>query len=1060
MYTFKLFGKLLIERDHCPATMMNSPKGAALIVYLILHKEPQLRELIADLFWDAKTTQKSLASLRALIKRVRKLFPELIATRKQLGIDIAAELSVDLYQLETALDSNDLAQIDEALPLYTGDLLMGYYLEDAPRFDEWLILERERWRQRVMGAYGRLCQFYTEQEDWLKGISAAQRWLSLDELDEVALQYLLQFLAATGQVDLALQQFEISRQRLWEELEVDPLDETLQLVRLLQQLQDSRSRGVSWETIVGAQLERPSPDQLPDLGLLPSNTYIPYQHNKDFTGRTTSLLHLARLLLPSTDGKMRDHRAVAITGMGGLGKSQLAVEFCYRYGRFFPGGVFWLSFAEPDSVPEEIAQIGGERGMGLYREADNLKQIDKIGRVTKAWQEAIPRLLIFDNCEEEALVANWLPVSGGCSVLLTSRRAYWSRELQVSEHSLPYFNGSESVHLLQNLMPTLMEKDALAIAIELGHLPLALHLAGSFLRRYQRITAVQYLAQLHDKTLLSHPSLRGYGAGISPTGHELDVARTFAVNWEQLDPTNDVDTCALQLLAHAAQFAPSEPLERALLISTLPIEADDLMQTLLVEDGISRLISLGFVNQDDVGYLTIHRLIIAFVKAMLPDTDVSKTAVAQAIYTQVHTYFSTHDTHDQLPLAATHYLHVLHNELAKSTPEGSSMACDWGLHLMDIGDLTNAHIYLQKALAIAEEQYGLDDVKTADVLRALATVAWQIESAQAAKPYAERALAIYRQAYGNEHFTTGQSLNNLAIIHARLGNAKTAIDHYQQALTILEKLNPEDNIEIPRIHYNLGITYYRQGNFTLALSHCSVALAYYRKIFSPDHPQLLQPLVVISIIQLLVGNYDEAHQLCQQTLALQRTRLGESHPQTSSTLSISGVVLYFLNKPIQATENLQQSLAIREKIYGKAHRQLVYTLTWLGHLLCISGDSEQGRVYLERGLAIQEDEGVEDEETAETLTRLAELYQQQNECEQALTYLKRAMTIWDNNFSERHPNTAVTLIRLGEYYEAQDDIKLAKTYYEQAQTLLVAHVTEKHYEQQRVKSNLAKLPVV
>jgi hypothetical protein len=95
----------------------------------------------------------------------------------------------------------------------------------------------------------------------------------------------------------------------------------------------------------------------------------------------------------------------AITGMRGLGKSQLAVEFAYRYGRYFPGGVFWLHFANPEQVSEEVALIGGERGLGLYLDADGRTLHDRVAKVQRAWQEPMPRLLIFDNCEDEALLA-------------------------------------------------------------------------------------------------------------------------------------------------------------------------------------------------------------------------------------------------------------------------------------------------------------------------------------------------------------------------------------------------------------------------------------------------------------------------------------------------------------------------------------------------------------------------------------------------------------------------------------------------------------------------------
>ena len=200
------------------------------------------------------------------------------------------------------------------------------------------------------------------------------------------------------------------------------------LAQRLTGLQKQAGEGLAWDVVVGAQVMPPDPGKLSEPGQLPPLSIIPYQRNMDFTGRREALLHLARLLLPWPKAKGRFTRVAAVTGMGGLGKTQLAVEFCYRYGRYFPGGVFWLNFADAQNVAAEVAAIGGEQGMRLYREAEQLTLIDRVGQVQRAWQAAIPRLLVFDNCEDEELLAEWMPVTGGCRVLVTCRRSHWSHD--------------------------------------------------------------------------------------------------------------------------------------------------------------------------------------------------------------------------------------------------------------------------------------------------------------------------------------------------------------------------------------------------------------------------------------------------------------------------------------------------------------------------------------------------------------------------------------------------------------------------------------------------------
>ncbi len=113
------------------------------------------------------------------------------------------------------------------------------------------------------------------------------------------------------------------------------------------------------------------------------------------------------------------------------------------------------------------------------------------------------------------------------------------------------------------------DDDILAqIAAALGDLPLALHLAGSYLHSYPYDPfgqPQQYLADLLAEGL-AHPSLEGDGTDYSPTAHDQHVGRTFALSWRRLDEQDETDRLAVALLARAACLAPGEPIPRALLL--------------------------------------------------------------------------------------------------------------------------------------------------------------------------------------------------------------------------------------------------------------------------------------------------------------------------------------------------------------------------------------------------------------------------------------------------------------------------------------------------------------
>ena len=1056
---FNLLGSLSIETDGVPSELLKSSKGCALFAYLIVTGQSHTREFLADLFWEATSTPQALRNLRALLIRIRDLAPDLQVTRTSLAFRPGPETWTDITVLLESLknDAENQTQLDEALRLYRGDLLEDFYLEGAPRFEEWLVLEREQLRIKVLTAYARLSQVYEKTGQWERGLSAARRWQALDLLDERAHKFILRFLSATGALGAGLKEHETFRKRLWTELGVEPEPATTALVAHLREQLDEQGEPGNWAQISVTHIDLPTLEELPEPGPLPPQSILPHGRNNDFMGREFSLLFLAQHLLPWESQSSSSPPITAVTGMGGLGKTQIAVEFCYRYGRFFPGGVFWLNFSKAENVADEVAMVGSERGLGLFRDTDNLRQADKVGRVVKTWQEPIPRLLIFDNCEEMELLKKWAPVSGGCSVLLTSLRSNWARELNVIERQLPVMDADESVRLLQKLVPELAEVDASQIADELGCLPLALHLSGSFLRRYRQITAGQYLTQLRDKTLLDHPSLHGRGTDLSPTGHELDVARTFAINWDQLKAEDETDAIALKLLACATQFAPGESIPRDLLSATVVSDKEDGMQILMAEDGLARLIALGFIRANEATTLSLHRLVIAFVLSMLPDVAEVQTAVAQTIWGHIQAQWGNGAVLDKLVVPPAHVKYIMEVELAKETGQAVHLAHAWGRHLMDIGDFASSRIYLEKALALCEKVYGSNQSETADILIDLGTLTWYSDSDQAAWPHYQRAYIIYKQLYGTVHFKIANSLTTLAILDSRAGDFDSAIAKYQRALAIYEQVLPADDQIVGLTLNNLAEVYRRMGEYQVALTHYQECHRIRRKMWPDDHPRILTTISSMGMVYFRMGDYQSAHDYFLQALKGRQERLGEDHHLTALSLSNVGAALGFLGRYQESLSHLKRALDIREKIYGSGHPQLVYALTYLGVILQELGELENARSMLERGLAIQETSHLENEQTAETLTYLAAVLMQSGETEMAGKYLQRTLAFWEQRPESKPSQKATTLIYWGEWLEVSDDRRAALSNFEQALSILTGRVVETHPDWKRVQSHLARL---
>ena len=133
---------------------------------------------------------------------------------------------------------------------------------------------------------------------------------------------------------------------------------------------------------------------------MPAGSRIPYSVNPLFVGREKELLTLAAHLKGGET--IAIGQIAAATGLGGIGKTQLAAAFVHHYGQFFAGGVQWLSFADPKSVPAEIAACGLTMP-DIRTDYVTLDLETQVRLVLAAWQSPLPRLLVFDNCEEPTL---------------------------------------------------------------------------------------------------------------------------------------------------------------------------------------------------------------------------------------------------------------------------------------------------------------------------------------------------------------------------------------------------------------------------------------------------------------------------------------------------------------------------------------------------------------------------------------------------------------------------------------------------------------------------------
>jgi isoamylase len=379
-------------------------------------------------------------------------------------------------------------------------------------------------------------------------------------------------------------------------------------------------------------------ETIPDITPLPFGSRMPFAHNALFVGRESHLRILAASFKDHGDKGDSHPTITAVTGLGGIGKTQLVSEFVHRYGQYFAGGVFWVSFAKDSAIPSQVAECGRPSYLDLRPDFQALPLDDQVRLVLGAWQSPLPRLLVFDNCEDEALLAQWKPPTGTSYVLITSRRAQWNTILRVKELPLGELQPANSIHLLRSYIRVTqaIDTDFAAIATELGNLPLALHLAGSFLSKFHRVVTPQaYLRRLLQVDLLADPSLASEGS-TPTTMHDQHLSRTFEVSYRNLERTNSTDALALALLDRTVYFTPSEPIPHRLLLATLG-NGDTSDETLLLaESALMRLLELGLIEwvNERENTLRVHPLLARFFQKKISDPRSAQAHVEKALAAQ------------------------------------------------------------------------------------------------------------------------------------------------------------------------------------------------------------------------------------------------------------------------------------------------------------------------------------------------------------------------------------------------------------------------------------------
>ncbi|NEO41445.1 MAG: tetratricopeptide repeat protein [Moorea sp. SIOASIH] len=567
--------------------------------------------------------------------------------------------------------------------------------------------------------------------------------------------------------------------------------------------------------------------------------------------------------------------------MGGVGKTELALQYALRYQHNYPGGLCWLPVRGADIGTQLISFGRTELGLTI---PDQLEFKEQVRYCWRNWPEGTALIVLDDVVDYQEISSYLPPAQPRFKVLITSRE---NPEPSIKHIDLDVLSSKVALELLRKLVgKERIDKElteAEALCEWLGYLPLGLQLVGGYLALHPRLTIPKIQKRLEKQKLAAKALLDLKLGQIKPL---LGVAAALELSWEDLKDCPEAQQlgCRLSLFGQA-------PFEWSLVESCV-IETEDEddweeQQEELEELRDSFLVNRNLLQLSEQQTYRLHQLIREFFQtklAQLPEADRYKQRFCQAMVAVAKEIPDT-PTRDDITAVTPAIPHL---------KEAATVLTDW---LRD-EDLINPFVGLGR---FYQGQGTYDQ----------------------AKPWYEQCLNITRSHLGENHPDVATSLDNLGDIYYFQGRYDEAKPIYQQALEMRKQLLGHHHPDVATSLNNLAYLYHSMGRYDQAEPLIQQALEMYKQLLGHHHPNVATSLHKLGLLYNSIGRYDQAEPLIQQALEMRKQLLGNDHPKVATSLNNLGLLYKSTGRYDQAEPLYQQALEIAEQRLGSNHPDTV-----------------------------------------------------------------------------------------------------------------------------------------
>ncbi|MFI8088768.1 FxSxx-COOH system tetratricopeptide repeat protein [Streptomyces sp. NPDC086080] len=682
------------------------------------------------------------------------------------------------------------------------------------------------------------------------------------------------------------------------------------------------------------------------------------QRNRNFTGRDAILAGLRQRLADGTTAVLPE----ALHGMGGVGKSQIAIEYVYRSSRDYQL-VWWIPSEQTNLIVQSLIELGEQ--MGLRAGADRgavptVLEALRIGEPYSNW------LLVFDNAENPHEVRQFFPNDGPGRVMVTSRNSQWSN--LASSLEVDVFARDESVALIRRRSPDIPDDAADRLADSLGDLPLAVEQAAVWLAE-TGMPVNQYLDLFETKyaeLLRVDP----------PADYDLPVAAAWNVS---LDRLREDHPAALHLLQVCAFFAP-EPIDWDLFSAVRGVTAPDSLRATLADP-----IKLGRAVRE-IGRYALARI------------DHRKSTI------QVHRLVQRVLVEQMNTQERAEMRHAAHEILANSDPRNPQRSAEWPRY--------SALLPHVKAARMVE----CEDPWVRELVLNEARFLESRSDYVMALEVAEEAAAIWRRLLGDEH-------EHVMAIDQVRAQALRWTNRYDEAFAVQSELVErchrvlgERHLATQRAVSFMALLHRARGDFYRARALDKQAYDTLLREFGADDPGTLQSAHNYAVSLRLsagLGDLKEAYEVDEDTYHRRVEVLGDDHLHTLLSLHCLYIDIQELGRYQDAVDGHEQLRDRALVMLGEEHSLTVWATRELSVARRKLGDHDgafalsQQVIEIYRGKPMQELHGL----AWASLNHATDL-RHAGDVAAAVQLGRETMRLCTEAMGERHPHTYSTATNL------------------------------------------------